>query len=97
LERGGKIGSRSAVRIIYISSVGRIFERVAPQDNGGNSAKDNEPGQSLWRFAGGKLITNFSWSGGADMFEISFDSNFRTAHSPVSLATKAGKRVRGEG
>jgi hypothetical protein len=94
LEDGGKIGSRRTDRLIYISSAGQIFERVNQRSITAPRLPRSawETRQSLWEFVGGKLVMySATLSGGADLFEISFDSNFQSCTLSGILGHESGR------
>jgi hypothetical protein len=74
---GSTVASRNVDLRIYISSVGRIFERVAQvAKTGATDSRDNVPGASGWLFVGQKLVRRVPTISGAYMQEISFDPGF---------------------
>jgi hypothetical protein len=77
-KKGIKLASRAVVRLIYISSKGRIFERYTAQGRNGAVVGEHTPGASKWHFMGGKLVATYLAISGAERDEISFDTSFQS-------------------
>ncbi len=69
--------TRSSVRIIYLSSAGRIFTRLVRRDSGLTDTKDTAPEnpKNNFHFEGNKLIGVMTFATGAALMTISFDSS----------------------
>ncbi len=84
--------SKNTVRTIFISSAGRMFERVSQENNIGVSRrKENEPGATRLHFVGNKLVGDFAVISGALHVEINFDSSFQSCTLVVIPGREAGK------
>jgi hypothetical protein len=70
-----RTANRSSIRIIYISSAGRIFTRLTRRDSGLTASTDTAPGDARanFHFEGGKLVGVMQFLTGAAQMTISFD------------------------
>lgn len=91
------IASRNVHVRIYVSSAGRIFERTIHEAVTGYLARNNAPGEGLWRFVGGSLVKSAAAVSGAVRFQISFDSNFASCTLSGIMGHEAGKAYRWKG
>ncbi|THD61690.1 MAG: hypothetical protein E7813_21510 [Bradyrhizobium sp.] len=89
---GPTVGSQISTGIIYISTLGRIFVRDSHRTKGGgSSAAEKAPGETRWRFVGGKLVANVSAISGAVLLEISFDGSFQSCTFSGIVGHEGGK------
>jgi hypothetical protein len=76
---GTIMGSRTSSATLYVSTLGRVFERGAVRaSNGASGGSESAPGVKPWRFTGGKLVSYRSEISGAILLEISFDGSFQS-------------------
>jgi len=84
--------SKNTARTIFVSSAGRVFERISQQNNIGVSRqKENEPGATRLHFVGNKLVGDYAAISGALHVEINFDSSFQSCTLVVIPGREAGK------
>jgi hypothetical protein len=91
------LASRNVDMRIYVSSAGRLFERTVHEAVTGYLARNNAPGQGLWRFVGGSLVKSAPAVSGAVRLQISFDSNFGSCTFSGIMGHEAGKAYRWKG
>jgi hypothetical protein len=101
-SEGNGVGSRVVARVIYVSTEGRIFVRathrgVTAKGMGGARVKEIDPGQSDWRFVGGKLVSIAGTISGAVRVEISFDSAFQSCSVSGVIGHESGQPYRWKG
>jgi len=73
---GTFIGTRHVKRWIYVSSLGRIFARVARAEARAAQTKDKGPGEVSFNFHGSILVGVQPYVSGATQMTISFDNAF---------------------
>jgi hypothetical protein len=83
---------RQVSRTIYVSSQGRVFQKVAQRARGGASDKELGPdnGGAL-HFVGNKLVGMVKAISGASMMTISFDPSYQSCTVDTIIAGENGK------
>ena len=93
-----RTATRSSVRIIYLSSAGRIFTRLVRRDSGLTDTKDSAPEnpKNNFHFEGNKLIGVMTFATGAALMTISFDGSGQSCTANlVSGRDKGAFRFKG--
>jgi hypothetical protein len=87
-----RIYSRRVYRSIYISSQGRVFQKVIRQAKGGGDDRELGPdtGNGL-HFVGNKLVGMVKMISGANMLTISFDPSFQSCTADLVVGFEPGK------
>jgi hypothetical protein len=96
----GTDGSRSTARLIkqtyYVSSQGRIFNRVEHfQMQGGTAREKSErsPGSKGISFAGNAIVATVALVSGAGQIRVTFDGAYRTCNVDVIIGNVGSKPV----
>lgn len=87
---------RSVRRIMYVSSTGRVFMRVARRDgDAASDTKEMAPGAAdgAPRFEGDKLVGTVSYVSGAGRMVVSFDSSFQSCTATASMGRESGRAL----
>jgi hypothetical protein len=92
-------GSRKVERLIYISSLGRIFTRVARSNERVASpvARDLAPGESTLQFQEGTLIGVMPYISGAAKLTVTFDSGFQKCNFTILNGKDGGQPIKVKG
>jgi hypothetical protein len=93
-----RTATRSSVRIIYISSAGRIFTRLTRRDSGTTDTKDTAPEnpKNNLHFEGNKLVGVMTFATGAALMTISFEGGGQSCSAElVSGRDKGAFRFKG--
>ena len=90
---------RTISRTIYVSSKGRIFNRVTRQDARLSETKDLDPGitSSTFRYAGGRLMGVLKLPSGASQLAVSFGSGYTTCNAELVVGREDGKPIKFRG
>lgn len=84
--------ARNITQVIYISSQGRLFAKLASR--AGNASKDRldaPSGKSSFNFSGNKIVGTFPQVSGAAQETITFDSSYQSCSAEVIAGTESGK------
>jgi hypothetical protein len=83
---------RRVSRSIYISSQGRLFQKVIRQAKGGADQKEFSPDSGGGvHFVGNKLVGMVKVISGANMLSISFDPSFQSCTADMILGSEGDK------
>jgi hypothetical protein len=88
-------------RTIYVSSTGRLFERIVWSNRAGRQTSDNAPGASSnsrgeardMSFSGNILIARIGYASGAGQMTIRFDPTFSSCEGVINFGTEPGKAL----
>jgi hypothetical protein len=87
-----RVQSRRIDRNIYVSSQGRLFQKVSRQAKGGADQKEFGPDSGGGvHFAGNKLVGVVKVISGANMLTISFDPSFQSCTADMIVGSESGK------
>lgn len=100
-ERGARNVVSKIKRTIYVSSAGRLFERVVWSNQFGRIDSDNSPNASTNRggeargmsFHGNTLVAHIGYASGAGQMTIHFDPAFSGCEGTVNFGTESGKAM----
>ena len=93
-----RTATRSSVRIIYISSAGRIFTRLTRRDSGTTDVKDAAPEnpKNNFHFEGSKLVGVMTFATGAALMTIGFEGSGQSCSANlISGRDKGAFRFKG--
>jgi hypothetical protein len=84
---------RRVHRVIYVSSQGRLFQKVSKVARGGSAEGESGPdsGGGGVHFAGNKLVGVVQMISGANMVTISFDPSYSSCTVEVITGSEGGK------
>jgi hypothetical protein len=87
-----RVQSRRIDRNIYVSSQGRLFQKVSRQAKGGADQKEFSPDSGGGvHFAGNKLVGVVKVISGANMLTISFDPSFQSCTADMIVGSEGDK------
>jgi hypothetical protein len=101
----GERGTRNVVsqisRTIYVSTEGRLFERVVWSNREGTRVSDNTPGASTNKggeargmtFRGDILVAHVGYASGAGQMTVRFDPSFSSCQGEVVYGTEKGQTM----
>jgi hypothetical protein len=98
---GGRDVVTNVSRTIYVSSAGRLFERVVWSNRAGREISDNTPSASSnsrgeardMSFRGNILVARIGYAAGAGQMTIRFDPGFSSCEGGINFGTEAGKAM----
>jgi hypothetical protein len=84
---------RRVHRVIYVSSQGRLFQKVSKVAKGGSMEGESAPdsGGGGLHFAGNKLVGVVQMISGANMVSVSFDPSYASCTVDVITGSEGGR------
>lgn len=83
--------------VLYISSAGRVFNRIGEAAGRHSRTHESAPGQNTYRFEGNKLVGVRTYAGGAGQIIITFDSAGQSCNATFMSGHEAGRALRFRG